>query len=339
MMGRRLCFPNRNSKIWVLEKKKGNTPMKSVMLDLLICPNCLPEENGLREEAAAMEGADILEGRLHCERCATDYPITDGVARLLPRTFPEAPVSKNKYETDPVVSSYLWSHYGDLMAEPHASDAYRRWAELISGRGGLALDAGSAVGRFTFEVGVNCDFAVGLDTSGAFIRAARDLMNRRRITVALKEEGRITRDAVLELPDRYDSDKVEFIVADALALPFRASAVRASASLNLVDKAPSPYGHLTEIDRVSRTSGAQFILSDPFSWSEEAAAEADWLGGKTDGPLAGRGLDNIIALLSDPSGGFSPPWRIESRGEIWWKIRTHANHFELIRSCYCKAAR
>jgi uncharacterized protein YbaR (Trm112 family) len=313
--------------------------MKKILLDLLICPNCLPEEIGLREEAAAIEGADILEGRLHCERCAADYPITGGVARLLPRTFPEASVSKNKYETDPVVSSYLWSHYGDLMAESHASDAYRRWAELISGSGGLAVDAGSAVGRFTFEMGVNCDFAVGLDTSGAFIRAARDLMNRRRITVALKEEGRITRDAVLELPDRYDSDKVEFIVADALALPFRASAVRASASLNLVDKAPSPYGHLTEIDRVSRTSGAQFLLSDPFSWSEEAAAEADWLGGKTDGPLAGRGLDNIIALLSDPSGGFSPPWRIESRGEIWWKIRTHANHFELIRSCYCKAAR
>lgn len=313
--------------------------MKRVLLDVLICPNCLPEENGLREEAAAIEGAEILEGRLHCERCATDYPITGGVAKLLPRRFPEASASRNKYETDPVVSSYLWSHYGDLMAEAHASDAYRRWAELVTGRGGLAVDAGAAVGRFTFEMGVNCDFAVGLDTSEAFIRTARDLMNRRRITVALKEEGRITRDAVLELPDRYDSDKVEFIVADALALPFRASAVRASASLNLVDKVPSPYGHLREIDRVSRTSGAQFILSDPFSWSEEAAAEAEWLGGKSDGPQAGRGLDNIMTLLSDPSGGFSPPWRIESRGEIWWKIRTHANHFELIRSCYCKTAR
>lgn len=26
-------------------------------------------------------------------------------------------------------------------------------------------------------------------------------------------------------------------------------------------------------------------------------------------------------------------------GEVWWRIRTHANHFELIRSCYIQAHR
>jgi SAM-dependent methyltransferase len=313
--------------------------VKKRLLDLLICPDCLPDEIGLDAESASADGDDILEGRLRCTRCGTRYPVTGGTARVLPPSFPAAASAENKYETAPVVSSYLWSHYGDVMAEPLASDAYRRWTDLITPDGGLAVDAGAAVGRFTFEMSAKCDFAVGLDTSEAFIRAARNLMVRRWIPVALKEEGRLAREAVLTLPDHWESDRVEFIVADALALPFRTGTVRASASLNLVDKVPDPLAHLKEIDRVARPDQAQFLLSDPFSWSAEAAPEERWLGGRPEGPFPGRGLDNITAILSERSDGFPRPWRIETTGEIWWKIRTHANHFELIRSCYLKAAR
>ena len=125
----------------------------------------------------------------------------------------------------------------------------------------------------------------------------------------------------------------------ALALPFRANSVASLSSLNLIDKIPRPMAHLEEMNRVTQNAGAQFLLSDPFSWSEEAAREKDWLGGKIDGPYAGNGLDNVITLLNGNQHHLRPGWQVETHGHVWWKIRTHANHFEEIRSCYVKAGR
>jgi hypothetical protein len=69
------------------------------------------------------------------------------------------------------------------------------------------------------------------------------------------------------------------------------------------------------------------------------APQQDWLGGKPNGPFAGRGKDNIIALLQDTTGPLAPGWQVEDQGHIWWKIRTHSNHYEMIRSCFIKASR
>jgi hypothetical protein len=69
------------------------------------------------------------------------------------------------------------------------------------------------------------------------------------------------------------------------------------------------------------------------------ASPADWLGGTNEGPFAGRGPDNVAALLEGRIDGFRSAWHIEDRGRIAWTIRTHANHFESIRSCYLKAVR
>jgi SAM-dependent methyltransferase len=183
------------------------------------------------------------------------------------------------------------------------------------------------------------DLVVGLDNSVAFIRTARELMTQRCMSFSLKQEGRINREIDLELPGEWDCKQVEFIVGDALALPFRANAVASLASLNLVDKVPNPMRHLVEMNRVTRKNGAQFLLSDPFSWSEEVADEQNWLGGKNDGSYSGSGLDNIMALLQAGQNGFLPRWRVETHGQVWWRIRNHANHFEQIRSCYFKASR
>ena len=313
--------------------------MKKALLDLLICPACLPDEMQLKETIKEASGGDILGGELACPQCHRAYPIENGIANLDPnasfgRTSPE-----NKYETALVVSAYLWSHYADILNDENASDAYRRWADLMQPHDGVAIDAGAAAGRFTFEMGQKSDLAIGLDNSHAFIRTARELMKHRKITIALKQEGRITTDVTLSLPPEWNSDKVEFIVADALALPFRANSAASLSSLNLIDKVPRPILHLEEMNRVVRKEGAQFLLSDPFSWSEEAASEAEWLGGKNSGPYAGKGIDNVVALLNGNLNRLPPRWAITSHGHVWWKIRTHANHFEQIRSCYVKAGR
>jgi uncharacterized protein YbaR (Trm112 family) len=313
--------------------------MKQILLDLLICPACLPNEKILDGTIFEKEGDDILEGSLVCPRCGSAYPIRKGIAFLDPAHVKQGGKSGSKYETAPVLSSYLWSHYGDILDDPEATSAYREWADLMRPHAGMAIDAGSAVGRFTFEMSLKSDFVIGVDNSTAFIGCARELMMNRRMKIDLNEEGLLKREHTLTLPDGWDSRKIEFIVADAQALPFSSGTFSSLASLNLVDKVPAPLRHMKEIHRLARERNAQFLFSDPFSWSKDAAVQENWLGGTDKGPFSGRGIENIMALLKNGRNGWSPPWKIENQGQIWWKIRTHSNHFELIRSCFVKAVR
>lgn len=312
--------------------------MKTILLDMLICPRCLPEEISLRETIAEVSGTDIVTGKLHCAGCGHDYPIREGIAYLDPNTD-ETARAKNRYETAPVVSSYLWSHFGDLMGDTEASEAYRDWATLMAPHDGPCLDAGSAVGRFTFEMAQHSDFAIGVDNAVALIRAARDLMTHRGATVDLAEEGLLKRSEHLVLPEQWKTDNCDFLVGDALALPFRSAIFGSVSSLNIVDKVPKPLIHLQEINRVARRTSAQCLFSDPFSWSTEVADPADWLGGTAEGPFAGRGHENVQSILEGSLAGLRPEWRIEGNGRIRWKIRTHRNHYESIRSCFVKAVR
>lgn len=312
--------------------------MKTRLLEMLACPACLPDEIPFTAIVHRQDQDDILEGDLLCDRCGGRYPIRDGLAFLDPPAT--APRQQGVgYESPKALASYIWSHYGDLLNDPEASDAYRQWANLIAPTNGPALDIGSAVGRFAFEIHDKCDFVIGIDKSESFIRAARELLNRRGKVISLPEEGHLQREATLRLPATWRCDNIEFIVGDAQALPFRSGMFACLASLNLVDKLPRPLRHLVEMDRVARSKTAQALVSDPFSWSLEAAEEQHWLGGKTSQPFAGHGLDNITALLRGDQQALQSTWQIEQQGHVWWKIRTHANHFELIRSCYVKAHR
>lgn len=312
--------------------------MKKALIEMLLCPSCLPKEHRLRETIIESSQGDILEGSLKCEDCGAEYSIRDGVAFLDPN-HAEADIDNNRYETLPVLSSYLWSHYGDLLEDQLATDAYREWANLMHPCTGVCLDTGSAVGRFSFEMARKCDFVVGIDNSVSFIRAARELMVHRAAKLALPQEGLLTEEKMITLPEDWKTENIEFIVADALALPFRSGVFSAVSSLNVIDKVPKPILHMTEIDRAARNNDAQLLFSDPFSWSTASAREEDWLGGTRVGSFPGRGKDNIIALLEGEKGILSPPWKVESHGRVWWKIRTHSNHFELIRSCFVKAVR
>jgi uncharacterized protein YbaR (Trm112 family) len=318
----------------ILQRKN----MRKKLLELIICPHCLPSEYSLVAEILQESDGDIEAGTLVCPHCAALFPIVEGVALLDPFVTEEQRAA-NKYETDEVVSSYLWSHYGELLDDEQASKAYSIWAGLMQPQGGIALDAGGAVGRFTFEMTTRCDFVIGIDTSQAFIRVARRLMKERFLVVSLKDEGLLYREVTLRLPETWRSDKVEFLVANALALPFRKQTFALFASLNLVDKVPSPIRHLQEMNRVTRDHSAQFLLSDPFSWSTDVAPVEEWLGGKAEGRYAGKGLANVAALLSVSQGELAPAWRVDEPGEAWWKIRTHSNHYELIRSRYVHACR
>jgi uncharacterized protein YbaR (Trm112 family) len=312
--------------------------VKKVLLDLLVCPTCLPAEHPLHADIVKEMEEDILSGSLICPQCGRIYPIRDGLAFLDPRAEDKAR-GRSKYETLEVLSSYLWSHYGDIMGEAEALPAYAEWAGLIENHAGFSLDIGSATGRFTFELSRNSDFVIGVDNSVAFAQTARELMLQRHLEVILRQEGSLHRQTTVRLPEDWDSSKVEFLIADAQALPFRGQSFAVLASLNLLDKVARPLQHLREVNRVASHTQAQLLCSDPFSWSREVASQEDWLGGTDAGPFAGQGLDNVMALLQGGRDLLLPPWRISDQGHVWWKIRTHRNHFELIRSCFVKAER
>ena len=313
--------------------------MKELLVDLLICPSCLPVEEKLRCTFNEKDGEDILSGSLSCPQCNNNYPIQDGIAIILPVSYEVDPRVPSKYENSLLLSSYLWAHYADILKDMDATAAYEEWAALLRDDSGISLDAGCSVGRFTFEMSRKSDFAVGIDNSRAFIKTARQLMINGQMEFSIPEEGLLREQRIIKLPETFDSAKVEFVVGDAQRLPFRMNSFSSVSSLNLVDKIPSPLAHLKEMNRVADESNTQFLISDPFSWSVDVAKESEWLGGVTEGVHTGKGIDNIRSFLTTGSEGFLPIWKVEKQDHIWWKIRNHKNHFELIRSCYIKAIR
>jgi uncharacterized protein YbaR (Trm112 family) len=105
--------------------------MKKQLLELIICPHCLPLEYSLIANIIQEADGDIETGALHCPHCTAQFPITEGVALLDPYSA-DSQQPTNKYETTEVVASYLWSHYGELLDDAHASQApsmqAERWA-------------------------------------------------------------------------------------------------------------------------------------------------------------------------------------------------------------------
>ena len=313
--------------------------MKKPILEVLSCPACLPEESELALKSSGVSGNDVLYGELKCQKCKRVFPIKDGIAYLLPESVMKMGSMQRRYESAKMLFSYLWSHYADIMGDEEATDAYGRWASCVPEVSGFALDAGCAVGRFTFELARKCDFAIGFDYSRSFVNAARRLLVERRMEFTLVEEGKIAKTREITLPDNWDSERVEFIVADAMKLPFKKGTFSLVSTLNLVDKLARPLDHLVEINRVAKTKNAWLLFSDPFSWSTEVCPEEYWLGGTEEGRFQGYGLENVKKIITGEYSYIAPGWIIETEGSVWWKIRNHRNHFELIRSLFIRASR
>jgi len=313
--------------------------MKDRLVEVLICPLCVPDEHRLRLSTEEREGKEVLQGTLQCPACGIRFAIREGVARLIPESPTPPGGLPDRYETPALLAVYLWGHYADLLEPESRPSVYTRWCRLLDGGSGHGLDTGCSVGRFTFELASKCNMAIGLDYSERFIRAARTLLLEGGLTFELPMEGHLTETRTIRAPDAWDRSRVEFIVADAHTLPFPSDFFGITASLNLADKLRHPMVHLEELNRVSRKKGSQFLFSDPFSWSSETASEDDWLGGKWKGAYSGRGSTNVQRIVSGADGVLNPGWTITGHGYEWWKLRTHENHYESIRSWFLKAER
>jgi uncharacterized protein YbaR (Trm112 family) len=303
------------------------------LLDSLICPDCLPREVALRlESGAERDREDIIAGQLACPRCSHTHAIAEGIAVILPQ-HAMTTASQLRYETTAAVGSYLWTHYGDILGEDMATDAYATWTAMLEGAEAPALDTGSAMGRITLELAARTGYAVGVDFSRSFVREARGLRKSGRLESRIAVEGKLTRDFVVELPERLRTGIAEFIVADAMALPFASGRFHTVSSLNLLDRVCRPADHVEQLCRVAAKAGSRMLVADPFSWAEEICPPSDWLGGYDTGDHAARGLETLQRLLGESGFG------VEQVSPVWWTLRSHENHYECIRSWTVAARR
>lgn len=309
--------------------------MKRWVVDKLICPECyaleMPLELTIREEHAD----DVMDGELRCPDCDRRYPIRGGIAVILPEKTRAIMSSEVGYNSPPMVSSYLWSHFCDLFGDPQATDAYQVWSAALRPSQGLALDVGCAVGRLSFELARTHARVIGVDTSYAFVRQARQILTRRRLDFDMIIEGSLTESQGCAFDGDWDLGGVDFIVADALALPFRSHSFATVAAINILEKVPDPLLHLQEINRMLCASAATFLFSDPFSWDPAVSPPETWLGGNgNNNGYSQRGIDTLRRMFRGEFNVFDPPLEIITDGEVAWKIRKTAHLWEHITSQY-----
>ncbi len=306
--------------------------MNKWLQEILVCPQCSMDAIPLDLEIKEARDDDVLEGELRCPNCGSCYSINQGVAVLLPPKNLSVWSDNSGYNSQGMLSSYLWSHFSEFFDGPNATDAYKRWSLHFRQTNGCALDIGCAVGRLSFELSQTHSRVIGIDTSMSFIRKARELLLMRRLEFDLIVEGHITEAHSCDLDPNWNYNGVDFIVADALALPFPKNLFSTVTSVNVLEKLPRPIQHLQDVNKVLRNENAMFVFSDPFSWDETITETERWLSGRTEGKHKGRGLDNIGRLFSGEDGIFDPPLEICEKGDVVWKIRKTENLWEYINS-------
>jgi SAM-dependent methyltransferase len=306
--------------------------MKKWLMDKLICPQCLEIPTPLELICRKEEYDDVTEGELRCRRCGGKFPIQYGIAMILPQKTQKILDRKNGYNAPDMLSAYMWSHFGDLLREERATNAYQTWSKNLKPTNGHALDIGCAVGRLTLEMTKTHDLIIGVDTSIAFIRQARKIVQSKCLDFNLTIEGHLTEPRHYNFNSDWNFDGVDFIVADAQALPFRQHDFATVAGINILEKVPNPIKHLLEVNRVLRPNRSKFLFSDPFSWDASVSPPENWLGGNGNGRIASRGIDTIRQLFNGENDVFKPPFTITEAGDVSWRIRKTENLWEYITS-------
>ncbi|MFH2047420.1 MAG: methyltransferase domain-containing protein [Pseudomonadota bacterium] len=313
--------------------------MKKWLIDKLICPECLNEEISLGIDIKEEQKEDVIEGELLCPSCKRSYVIHDGIAVILPELTMQVISDASGYNSKSMLSSYLWSHFSDMFNDPGATDAYKVWSSFFRESGGFALDIGCSVGRLSFELSRYHSNVIGIDTSISFIKKARELLFKKSLNFDLTIEGLLTEERSCDFDSTWNYDRIDFIVADALRLPFTKNTFSTVTSINVLEKVSRPIQHLADINRVLNNEKSMLVFSDPFSWDESVSDPKHWLGGVENGNGNKRGIDNIKSLLLGEKNIFDPPLKITDKGNVSWKIRKTENLWEYINSQFIVGTR
>ncbi len=213
----------------------------------------------------------------------------------------------NPYESSRLLAEYLLFHYGTeneiLGKRPGPREALdfpvRCVKELIDRQGvpadARALDVGCAVGRSCFELCEFCTSVVGIDFSGSFIQAARELKARGELSFEVLVEGEMCELARARVPARLDRRRVHFQVGDATNLPEDLGSFDVVLAANLICRLAEPALFLQRLPGLLNPGG-QLLLTTPFTWLGEFTSPSRWLGGrKKEGVRSFDALREILA--------------------------------------------
>jgi putative 4-mercaptohistidine N1-methyltranferase len=190
----------------------------------------------------------------------------------------------NPYETERLVSQYCEFHYGREYFD--VANFPARCARLCAGfmgrrKKGRALEVGCAVGRATFELAREFSHVTGLDFSDRFIRIARLVRETGLISYRVAVEGDLSESVERSLADvdlDWVSRRVDFIRADAMALPEDLTGYDLIIAANLIDRLPSPRRFLSSVHQRLNPEGL-LVLTSPYTWLPEFTPREEWLGG------------------------------------------------------------
>jgi len=216
--------------------------------------------------------------------------------------------AENIYETDSLVAQYCEFQYGaDCFGVKNFARSCAEYAIAfsVSTPQKRALDIGCATGRASFELARVFDEVTGIDFSARFIQIGTALKAEGRIAYERVEEGDITtrqEHTLAEYGLESMAENVTFWQGDACNLKGHFSGYDLILATNLIDRLYEPERFLASVhERLN--DGGVLVLTSPYTWQEEYAQKAHWLGGYYDANgEAVYGLEGLKAILSKHFG-------------------------------------
>jgi len=244
----------------------------------------------------------------------------------------------NPYENDRVLGEYLLFHYGSaeetLGSFPGPSEAvgfaFRLVEELLDPallqqqtEGKLrALDVGCAVGGSSFALRRHLQEVTGIDFSGSFIAAAKEMAANGFVETSIATEGKQQTPFRAAVPPEWERSGVSFHTGDAMDLPPELENFDVVLAANLICRLREPMRFLNRLPELVRPGG-QLLLTTPFTWMEEYTPLENWLGGQEAGESSFEALEEIL----------SPHFQLARRVEIPFLLREHARKFQYTVAC------
>jgi putative 4-mercaptohistidine N1-methyltranferase len=235
----------------------------------------------------------------------------------------------NPYESERLVSEYLFFHYADEadwradgipLPERALGFASRVVSELLApppAEVASALDTGCATGRSSFELARHAGTVLGIDYSAAFISAAERMKSPAGIETTISLEGKRTRPFHAKPPADGDPSRLTFATGDATALPSNLGPFDIVLAANLVCRLPDPAAFLADLPRLVKPGG-QLLLATPFTWLEEFTPSSAWLGARPDGPTSREAL----------AAALEPSFILEFSTDLPFLIREHSRKYQ-----------
>lgn len=138
---------------------------------------------------------------------------------------------------------------------------------------GLAVDVGSSVGRMAGELALAHAYAIGIDWSfRAVLTARRYYLGVPSPLGSYSLVGEWPAAIERPLPEQAPAQGgLDFVVANATALPIVSEEVECLAAMNILCTLPDPRALLGEVTRVLGPGGT-LLLSSPYLWNADALA-------------------------------------------------------------------